>query len=366
LSEATVDLDQIQTIDELIAAARSVIDPGLYTWAIAGAGQEVTLIRNRVALNQLALMPRILGGVSELDTSSRILGVPIDIPIVMAPVGALALYHPGDAAEAARAASAAGTSVFCATQISNVTWEEVAATAPNRHFFQMYVLGDRSWIEKLVERVIAARFAGLTVTADSPAIGRRDRSLSSGYVWTVERDAVPLNLRELGVDNEARLHFGWEDLKWLCDSTDLPIILKGVLSPLDARRAVDCGVSGIYVSNHGGRTVDHSISTIEVLESITDEVGDDVDVIVDSGFTRGAEVVKALALGAKAVGLGKMQCLALSLGGQSGVARLLELLRIEVETTMRNIGAGSVADITRDHVKWSIAADPAEHPFVIG
>jgi isopentenyl diphosphate isomerase/L-lactate dehydrogenase-like FMN-dependent dehydrogenase len=347
----------------LVAEAGKHIDPEVYAWAMAGSGEEVTLIRNRAALRELALVPRMLRASEGTDTSTTLLGVPLSIPVVMAPVGALSLYHPGDAVASAEGAARSGTSAFCATQVVNVTWEDVAATAPGRHFFQMYVLGNGDWMASVADRVESAGFAGLAVTADSPAIGRRDRSLAAGYNWTSERDGPPRNLIDPCVDHAARRRFGWGDLEWLADRTGIPVILKGVSAVTDARRAVDCGCKAIYVSNHGGRTVDHAVSTIEVLEGIVAEVGSDAEVIVDSGFTRGVEVVKALALGARAVGFGKMQCLALALGGADGVAHLLELLRIEIHGTMTNLGCGAVEEVTRDLVRWSSVPTDGTNPY---
>lgn len=358
-----VDLKELNTIDQVISTARDLIEPGLFAWAAAGAGQEVTLTRNQVALNHIAFVPRVMKDVSVVDTSTTFLGVPMSLPVMMAPVGALALYHPGDATESAKGAAESGTSAFCATLLATAKWSDVAATAPGRHFFQLYVLGDRDWLGKVIDKVEASPFAGLTLTVDSPAVGRRDRSMAAGYNWSLERGEVPINLTELGADHGARRRFSWDDLQWVCERSRLPVILKGVVAPDDARKAVDCGVGAIYVSNHGGRAVDHSISTIEALGDVVDAVGDRVEVVVDSGFTRGGDVCKALALGVKAVGIGKLQCLALALGGAAGVAHVLEILRKEIDATMSNIGCTAVSQINRDHIRMSYPTVGASNPF---
>lgn len=351
-----IDLAELKTIDQVIRQAREVTAPGAHLWAAAGAGQEVTTTRNRLALNRLALVPRMMSDVHAVDTSSSFLGIPISVPVLPAPVGALALYHPDDALAAALAAAEVGTSSICST-LSTSTWEEVAATAPGMHLFQLYVLGDRGWIGEILDRVEAAGFAAVCLTVDTPVIGRRDRSLEDGFIWSVPPEGPP-NLVRHGMDYSYRASFTWADLAWLCAQTKLPVVIKGLMTPADAVEAVECGVAGVYVSNHGGRVVDHSISTIEVLGEIVDAIDDRAEVVIDSGFTRGAEVCKALALGARAVGIGRLQCWGLAVGGTPGLVRVLEILRDEIANTMANIGCSTVGQITPDHVRWSIPAPP--------
>lgn len=350
------DLSDLKTIDQVISRALEVVEPGVHGWAAAGAGQEVTVIRNTLALNRLALIARVMRDVGEVDVSSSFVGVPLAMPVILAPVGALDLYDAGDALASALAATQMSTSAFCGV-LSTSPWEEVAATAPGRHFFQLYVLGDRSWIGDILGRVEQAGFAGVCVTVDTPVIGRRDRSLEDGFIWSVPPEGPP-NLGQHGLDYSYRARFTWPDLQWLCEQTDLPVIVKGVMTPADALEAIVCGVAGIYVSNHGGRVVDHGLSTIEVLGEIVDAVAGQADVAVDSGFTRGAEVCKALALGARAVGIGRLQCWGLAVGGASGLVRVLEILREEISNTMANIGCRTVGEITTGHVRWSIPAPP--------
>jgi isopentenyl diphosphate isomerase/L-lactate dehydrogenase-like FMN-dependent dehydrogenase len=351
-----VELSELKTVDQVIDRARALVEPGAHLWASAGAGQGVTTARNRAALDRLALVPRVMRDVTSVDVSSSFLGIPLSVPVMPAPVGALALYHPDDALAAATAAANIGTSAICGI-LSTSSWEEVAATALGRHFFQLYVFGDRAWLGEIVERVEQARFAGICVTVDSPVIGRRDRSLEDAFTWTVPTEGSP-GLARHGIDHSFRSKFTWPDLEWLCQQTDLPVILKGVMTPSDAIEAVERGVSGIYVSNHGGRSVDHSLSTIEVLAEIVDVVADQADVVIDSGFTRGADVCKALALGARAVGIGRLQCWGLAVGGAPGLFRVLEILRDEIANTMANLGCAAVDEISPDRVRWSFPTEP--------
>jgi isopentenyl diphosphate isomerase/L-lactate dehydrogenase-like FMN-dependent dehydrogenase len=333
------------TIDQIIARARRVTDPALHVWAEAAAGEEVTAARNVIALNAMALIGRVCIDVASVDLTTSFLGVPMAMPVFFAPVGALSLYHPGGALAVARAASAAGVSTFCGMLVAD-SWEEVAATAPQRHFFQMYVGGDRPWLADVMARVEEAGFAGLAVTVDTPVIGRRDRSLSSGFTWKAGDDSDRNLARHGGSDMEFRRRFGWAELEWICAHSALPVILKGVLAATDAERAVEAGVKAVYVSNHGGRVVDHGVSSIEVLGEVVAAIDGRAEVLVDSGFMRGPDVIKGLALGARAVGLGRLQCWALAAGGFAAALRLLEILREELEITMGNLGQVSVADMS--------------------
>ena len=350
-----VDLSELKTIDQVIDRARATVEPGAHLWASAGAGQGATTARNRVALDRLALVPRVMRDVTNVDVSSSFVGIPLSIPVMPAPVGALALYDPDDALAAARAATDIGTAAICSTLASS-PWEEVAATSPGRHLFQLYVLGDRGWMGEVLTRVEEAGFAALSVTVDSPVIGRRDRSIEDGFTWTVAADGPP-NLVRHGMDYSVRPGFTWPDLAWLCAQTDLPVVLKGVMTPDDANQAIECGVSGIYVSNHGGRSVDHAVSTIEVLGPIVESVGDRADVMVDSGFERGTDICKAMALGARAVGIGRLQCWGLAVGGAAGLLRVLEILREELVNIMANLGCATIGDIAPDRVRWSFPTE---------
>jgi glycolate oxidase len=347
------DPSDLKTIDQLIDRARALTDPGLHAWAAAAAGEEVTIARNATALNRLALVSRVLNDVGTVDTTTTLLGIPMSMPVILAPVGALSLYHDDGAMGSALAATEAGVSAFCSMLVSE-PWEDLAATAPGRHVFQLYVGGDRAWLADVIGRIEEAGFAALCVTVDTPVIGRRDRSLVDGFIWSVDRHERPFNLERHGGSNmEFRKRFNWHDFEWLCATSKLPVILKGVLSSADAAMAIEAGARSVYVSNHGGRVIDHSVSAIEVLAEIVDTIGGRAEIIVDSGFTRGPDICKAVALGATAVGLGRMQCWGLAVGGQAGVGRLLSILREEVEITMANLGCARLADLDPGHVRWS-------------
>ena len=357
MTQSEIDLTEIKTIGQVIARAQEVLDPELFTWAASGAGVEVTVRRNALALSALALIPRLMTDVSNVDISSSFLGVPLQIPVMMAPVGALSLYHPDDAKASGEGAARAGTSVLCGI-LGDQPWEEVANTAPGRHFFQMYVLGDRDWLGSVIERVEKAGFAGICLTADTPEIARRDSNIAGGYDWNIYHGDGPANLRDLGYDPEFKGRFTWTDLQWLSEATSLPLILKGVMSAADALRAVDSGVQGIYVSNHGGRAVDHGLSPIEVLAEIVEAVDGRAEVIIDSGFTRRRGLQGA---GAGSPGGGHRPTAMLGAGdrGRRGVEKVLEILRLELLLTMANLGCRNVDDLTPDMVRWSMPIEPS-------
>ena len=351
MTVSSVPLAELNTISQVIARAREVMDPAVYAWTFSGAGEGATGLRNNAALDRLALVPAVMNDVSTIETSTSFLGVPLSMPVVVAPVGTTAMYHPESAVEVARGATAAGTTSFCGNQTTS-RWSEVAAVAPKRHFYQLYVFGDRAWLGRIVEVVETAGFAGICVTVDAPVAARRDFLIESGRDWRAER-TDPVNYADLGRVDAFKTTFTWPDLEWLCGQTALPVILKGVMRPVDAARALDAGVAAIYVSNHGGRSMDHGLSTIEVLEEIASAVGPDVELVVDGGFTRGAEVCKALALGARVVGIGKLQCWALALGGAPALAHVLEILQKEIAVTMTMLGCQNVGEFGRDQVRWS-------------
>jgi isopentenyl diphosphate isomerase/L-lactate dehydrogenase-like FMN-dependent dehydrogenase len=335
------------TIGQVIQQARELATPEAYLWAMAGAGESKTRDRNYEALGRLAAIPRLLCDVSEISTRTTVLGVPLELPVFASPIGSTTIYHQDGAVAVAEGARRAGTVGFCGFGC-NERWEDVAAHAPQ--FFQLYVLGDRGWQKTVIDRVEAAGFAGICLTADSAVVSRRDSLLESGFDLRFGGKPTT-NLGTLGDDESYRRRFDWSDLAWLCENTKLPVAVKGVLRPEDAVLAIDNGAAAVYVSNHGGRTIDHGPATIDVLPEIVDAVDGRAEVLIDGGFTRGVEVCQALALGARAVGIGRLHLWGLTVGGADGLANVFELLRREIADTMGCLGATSVAELDRDHVR---------------
>jgi 4-hydroxymandelate oxidase len=332
---------------------------------LRGADSETTLRRNRSAFDHLAFRPRVLSGVSKPDVSTTFLGHELALPVMLAPVGSIARFHPEGALACARVAERAGTISFVGT-LSSPSLEEVERGASCPSIFQLYVYGDRRWVERLVRRIEGAGYSAICLTVDLAAYGRRERDLHNRFFprESIERPnlGAVYEAASLVVRDEYNAALSWEDLAWLRELTDLPLMLKGILSPEDAELAVEHGVDTVYVSNHGGRQLDHAPAAIEVLPEIVEAVGGRAEVVADSGFMRGTDVVKALAMGARALTIGKLMVWGLAAGGEEALLRTLELLKTEIATTMANIGAKRVADLSPRSLRPSPPPDPAPWP----
>jgi glycolate oxidase len=339
--DATDATGEARTLHHLVGRARRRLTDEAWDYISGGAETETTLLRNRLALDSLGFNARVGRDVSDVNVRGGLLGHELRLPVVLAPVGSLTLADPDGAAAAARAASRFGTMQFLSS-VALPSLEEVAATGASPLVYQLYVRGDQAWIEERVGRAERAGYVAICITVDSAYYARRDRDLIRGYV-------TPGRSPSDGREYQAALD--WDTLRRTIAATSLPVILKGVTHPADAELAVREGVRAIYVSNHGGRQLDHVPATIDQLPGIVAAVGDAAEILVDGGFLRGTDVVKALALGAHAVAIGKLQAWALAGGGDAGLARALELLEIEVRMTMALLGATSLAELTPDHVR---------------
>ncbi|MFD9946241.1 alpha-hydroxy acid oxidase [Nonomuraea sp. NPDC059023] len=329
--------------------AREKLDPVFYDYFASGAQDEVTLAANEAAFRRLALVPRILRGHGPPQLAGRVLGCESSMPVLLAPTAFHRLAWPEGEAATARAAREAGV-IMIAAMLSTITIEEIAA-AGGTLWFQLYIQPDLGFTKSLVRRAEAAGCRALVVTVDSPALGRNERGDRNDF-----HDLPPgifcANMRGDGNVRQVRLspEISWRHVEWLCGETQLPVLLKGVLHPADAAQAVDCGVDGLIVSNHGGRQLDTTPATIDRLPVIADAVGGRVPLLLDGGVRRGTDVVKALALGASAVALGRPVLWGLAGGGADGVARVLSLLRGELENALTLCGADSPGALTKDQV----------------
>ncbi|MFI6496247.1 alpha-hydroxy acid oxidase [Nonomuraea typhae] len=334
--------------------AREKLDPVFYDYFASGAQDEVTVAANEAAYRRLALVPRILRGAGLPSLATRVLGCAASMPVMLAPTAFHRLAWPSEGeAATARAARDAGV-IMIAAMLSTITVEEIAA-AGGTLWFQLYVQPDRGFTESLVRRAEAAGCRALVVTVDSPALGRNERGDRNDF-----HDLPPgvfcANLRGDGWSNGhvrqvvLSPEISWSHVEWLREVTRLPILLKGVLHPEDARLAVENGVDGLIVSNHGGRQLDTTPASIDRLPVIADAVAGRVPLIVDGGVRRGTDVVKALALGASAVAIGRPVLWGLAADGSEGVAAVLALLRREIENALTLCGAASAGDLGRDQV----------------
>ncbi len=329
----------------------------------SGANDELTLRDNRAAFERLKLHYRVLVDVSQRSIATRVLGHELATPVCLAPTAFHRLAHKDGELATARAAGSAGTLMILST-LSTTRVEDVVAAATGPVWFQLYVYRDRGITEALVKRVTAAGCQALVLTVDAPLLGRRERDVRNRFQLPDGlqlENMLPAGLEELptGVaDSGLAAYFAdlldpsltWDDIAWLRSITDLPILVKGIVRADDARRAIDHGVAGIVVSNHGGRQLDTSPATIDVLPAIAEVAhssGSDVEILLDGGVRRGTDIIKAVALGARAVLIGRPVLWGLAADGQAGLERVLGLLRDEIDLALALCGATSLADIAR-------------------
>jgi 4-hydroxymandelate oxidase len=334
------------------AAAAERLEAGAYAYYAGGAGDELTLRDNVDAFRRWQLRPRVLVGVASPTTATTVLGHAVSLPVLIAPVAYQRVAHPDGEVAMARAAAAAGT-VMCLSTLSTATLEEVAATAAAR-WLQLYAFRDEGLTRALVERARANGFTGLVVTADTPVLGRRERDLRSGFV--ISQDLTVPSLGRSGVSPAEALELmspsvSWKDVERFAATAELPVLVKGVLTAEDARLACERGAAGIVVSNHGGRQLDGVAASIDALPEVVDAVEGRIEVLLDGGIRRGADVVKALALGARAVLAGRAPLWGLVVAGEAGVRDVLGLLRAEIEVALQLVGCRAPADLTTTHVQ---------------
>ena len=315
------------TNQEIIAAARRNLTDNVWHYLTGGAESETTMRRNRYGLDGLAFRPRVLVDVSKVDPSTTFLGHKLKTPVMLAPIGSLQSITPEGGLAVAKAADEFG-SVNFVSSVTQPSLEEIAAASANPKIFQLYVQGDLKWVENLLNRVKQAGYSALCLTVDTAHYGHRERQMMDRWLPPSRR----------GVGYEYRAGLTWEILDAIKEMAGLPFILKGVATAEDAAIAVEHGVSAIYVSNHGGRQLDHGRATIDVLPEILDAVRGRAEIVLDGGIVRGSDVIKAIALGARAVAIGKLQGWGLAAGGQAGLVRVLEILQSEILTTMGLLG----------------------------
>jgi isopentenyl diphosphate isomerase/L-lactate dehydrogenase-like FMN-dependent dehydrogenase len=325
-----------QTIHTIIDAARAQLDDEIWDYIAGAAETETTARRNRLAIDSLALRPRVLRDVSNVDARTTLLGQPMRIPVLLGPLGALEVITPEGGLASARAAERFGT-LAAISSVAEPGFAAVAAATAGPKISQLYIRGDERWADELVDSVVEAGYLAIALTVDAPIYGRRERQIRHGWVPPEHRRADNARIWQ------ARLT--WEWLDRLRERTTLPFILKGIATAQDAELALEHGVEAIYISNHGGRDLDQGQATIETLREIVDAVGGGATVIVDGGFMRGTDVLKGIALGADAVGIGRLQAFALAAGGADALVRALELLEEEIATTMGLLGVRSLAEL---------------------
>lgn len=333
------------------AEAEKRLEAGAYGYYAGGAGDEATLRDNVEAYGRWQLRPRVLVDVAGCTTTTTVLGHELSVPLIVAPVAFQRVAHPDGEVGMARAAASAGT-VMCLSTMATATPQDVAATGAQR-WFQLYVFRDEGVTRELVAQARASGFTALVLTVDTPVLGRRERDRRTGF--TIPDDITVASLGAGGltpVETFALVSpsITWRDVERLAVEAGLPVVVKGILTAEDAVLACEHGAAGIVVSNHGGRQLDGVAATIDALPEVAEAVAGRSEVLVDGGIRRGADVVKALALGARAVLAGRAPLWGLAVGGEAGALAVLELLRDEIHLALQLVGCPSPAEVTRQHV----------------
>ncbi len=333
--------------------AEACVEPSAWDYYMSGSDDEVTLRENRAAFERIRLRPRMLVDVSACDLHTTVLGTPVTMPILVAPTAYHCLAHPDGECATARGASDAGTLMVASTS-STRSMEEIAQAARGPRWFQLYI-HDRTTTEELVRRAEAAGYSALVVTVDSARWGHKERPLHSDF-------RLPAHLHKANFQDQSIpqnfVFVTWGTLDWLRSLTALPILLKGILTSEDAALAVEHGVDGIVVSNHGGRQLDSAAASIEALPEIVEVVRGRCEVYMDGGIRRGTDILKALALGARAVLVGRPVLWGLAVDGAEGVRQVLEMLHAELELAMRLAGRPTLASIDRSLVQLPCERQP--------
>ncbi|MFL5950140.1 MAG: alpha-hydroxy acid oxidase [Gaiellaceae bacterium] len=322
--------------------AEETLDPNAAAYFFGGAGDEVTLRDNVAAFERRKLRPRVLVDVGAVTTKTTVLGTEVALPVLIAPLAMQRMAHPDGEEATARAAAAAGT-IMCLSSAATCAPAKLPGDGPR--WFQVYVWRSRAKTEAAIEQAVAAGFSALVLTVDVPYIGRRERDLRVGF--TVPEDLV-VEGELFGKGFDATM--SWRELEWLA-GYGLPVVVKGLLTAEDAELACDHGAAAVVVSNHGGRQLDGVSATLDVLEEVVDAVDGRAEVLLDGGVRRGVDVLKALALGARATLIGRAMLWGLAVAGEEGVTDVLRMFQNEIELGLALLGCTSPDDVARAHVR---------------
>jgi L-lactate dehydrogenase (cytochrome) len=387
-------IGQCHSIADLRSLARKKLPRAIFDFADGGAEDEVSLRANRTGFGAYELVPQSLTDVSHVDTGATVMGQRIDIPVILSPTGMSRVFHHDGEAAVAPAAARAGT-IYSLSSVSSVSIEDIGALTDGPKWFQIYVWRDRDLVKDFIERARAAKYQALCLTVDVQVSGRRERDMHNGLTlppkftprlafdialhpaWWINQlrtsAVVPANLSDESakygqdmstvikfVDSQFDRSVTWDDAQWMIGEWGGPFAIKGILNASDAVRAVEIGASGIIVSNHGGRQLDHTPAPIDVLPEIVDAVAGRADVILDGGVRRGTDVLKAVALGAKACMMGRPYLYGLAAGGEAGVDRMLNLVGDEIRRDMVLLGTQTLDDIGPRHLR--VKQGPPTYP----
>jgi isopentenyl diphosphate isomerase/L-lactate dehydrogenase-like FMN-dependent dehydrogenase len=338
------------TLHEFVSEAKRRVTPGTWDYLVGGTETETTLLRNRLALDSLAFRPRVLRDVSKIDTSAPFFGRKLTVPVALAPVGGLENFDPEGGAPAARAAAKFGVPIIVSSVSAPGLKPMAEASGSGPKVFQLYVRGDRAWTDDIVHQALDAGYDAFCLTVDTAIYSRRERDIAKRFV-------KPWRARATGHSFQASL--SWDDVKHFKDKHSVPLVLKGIATAEDAAIACQHGVEVVYVSNHGGRQLDHGRGSLDVLPEVVKAVGGRAKVWMDGSISRGSDVVKAMALGADMVAVGRLYCYGLAAAGEEGVHRVMELLQSEIHEVMGLLGVSSFAEL---HPGYLHSAPPVVMP----
>jgi isopentenyl diphosphate isomerase/L-lactate dehydrogenase-like FMN-dependent dehydrogenase len=345
--------DKFQNLHEFVAAARATLNRNYWDYLIGAAETETTLRRNRLAIETQAFRPRVLRDVNPTDTSGTFLGRKLTIPVALAPIGSIERFDPGACVTVANAAGTFGCAMFQSSAAKpdlEVTGREV----PNGlKVFQLYVRGDHAWVEAILDRAVESGFGGLCLTVDTHHYSRRERDISKRYQAASIRDPNASHHQKA---------LDWKQVDKVKKRYKLPLIIKGVATAEDAKLCVEHGVDVIYVSNHGGRQLDHGLGSLDVLPEVVAAAKGKAEIIIDGGFCRGSDVVKAIALGATTVCIGRLYAFGMAAAGCDGIVRVLELLQDEIGRSMGLLGVNRLDELDPSYLR---AAPPVRQPHVL-
>jgi isopentenyl diphosphate isomerase/L-lactate dehydrogenase-like FMN-dependent dehydrogenase len=345
--------ERYNTTTELIADAQQRVEPARWDYIASATESETSLKRNRMGIDSLALRPRVMRNVANTDPATEFLGRRQRLPVLLAPVGGIHTFAEGGAALPARAGREFGVD-FMQSSVTEPDMEVVSAAAGDHWLFQLYVFGDLGWIEDYLKSAIDLGVKGFCITVDSDHYSRRERNLIRHV------DARASNARGRG-DPKWRQKFDWATFDKIRALSDIPMMLKGIMRPEDAALCAEHGVDVVYISNHGGRQLDHGQGTIDVLPEIVDAVAGRAKIVIDGGFLRGTDILKAIILGADMVGIGKLQAMAVGAAGEAGVHRMLEILEDEITIDMKLMGVNKLSELDASYIT---TAQPTEAPSV--
>ena len=347
---------EFRSLTEMVQLARKRLDRGDWDYLVGAADTEASLRRNRAAVESWVFKPRILNDVTEVKIKSELLGSPMRIPVLLPPIGSVQAFEAGGGTSVARAAKDFGILQILSSSCSP-DYEAVAQGVPGPRVYQLYLMGDQSWMDDHIRRAIDAGYTGFCLTADTQVYSRRERDVMKSYVPMSGRSASAAD-----GDFSHQASMTWDTIAHIKETHDIPLIVKGVMHEDDAKRCVEAGVDVIYVSNHGGRQLDHTMACIDALPEISQAVAGRVPVVVDGGFMRGADVVKGLCLGADFVGMGRFESLAMAAGGYAGLMRGLKILEQEIRISMALLGASDLS-VLNPHLLQR--AQPLAEPSVL-